>query len=96
MERVESLVDERQRVVAGLAESWMERSRRPRPTSSGCPWGRMRRSLREFAAGQALSVRGFAGEGVRVTVGESRGQHPVPGICAGTFKGSALSWANRQ
>jgi histidinol-phosphate aminotransferase len=72
LERVEELVQERDRVVAGLAEIgwsfpdthanfvWLDYSEGPEDAAD----------FAEAAAGVALSVRAFPGEGVRVSIGE--------------------------
>ena len=59
VEKVQSLVDERTRVVDGLG-SWDGRFRRPRATSCGWPWGRGPQEFSRLAEEHALSVRAFA------------------------------------
>lgn len=68
-ERVDSLVAERDRVSAALAEAgWTI------PEAQGnfvwLPLGEQTADFAEAAGRQALAVRGFPGEGVRVTIGE--------------------------
>ncbi|WP_159612738.1 histidinol-phosphate transaminase [Glutamicibacter sp. JC586] len=69
LERVESLVQERQRVVAALADQgWNLPS-----TQANFVWLPLGKRTAEFverANERALSVRGFANEGVRVSIGE--------------------------
>ena len=72
LERVESLVQERERVVAALtAQGW------ELPESqANFVWLGLGERAAEFAAlagERALSVRAFAGEGVRVSIGEVEG-----------------------
>lgn len=69
VERVQSLVDERDRVTRGLSElGWSV------PDAQGnFVWLKLGDATPEFAelaASQALSVRAFGTEGVRVTIGE--------------------------
>jgi histidinol-phosphate aminotransferase len=69
VERVQSLVDERDRVTAGLRElGWSV------PDAQGnFVWLELGEATPEFAAvaaSQALSVRAFGTEGVRVSIGE--------------------------
>ena len=68
-ERVDSLVTERQRVSAALAEAGWDI-----PETQGnfvwLPLGESAVDFAEQAGVQALAVRAFAGEGVRVTIGE--------------------------
>lgn len=69
MERVDSLVAERERVVAALKDlGWV-----PPVTQANFVWLPLGEKTMEFtglAEERALSVRGFAGEGVRVSIGE--------------------------
>ncbi len=70
LERVDALVAERERLVAGLsAHGWRL------PEAQGnfvwFPVGRRTPELVAAAERVGLSVRAFAGEGVRVTVGEA-------------------------
>lgn len=69
MARVDSIVEERERVVAALRElGWNI------PTTQAnfvwLPLGEKATEFVELAEQRALSVRGFAGEGVRVSIGE--------------------------
>lgn len=69
MARVDSLVEERERVVAALSElGWKI------PTTQAnfvwLPLGEQSMEFVQLAEARALSVRGFAGEGVRVSIGE--------------------------
>lgn len=81
MERVQSLIFERERVVAGLrALGW------PVPEAQGnfC-WLNFGDDSLEFAAlaeAEGLSVRTFAGEGVRVSIGEVEANSRFLEICA--------------
>ncbi|MGR6901794.1 histidinol-phosphate transaminase [Glutamicibacter sp. BSL13] len=69
MARVDSLVEERERVVAGLKElGWKIPA-----TEANFVWLPLGEQTMQFVAlaeERALSVRGFAGEGVRVSIGE--------------------------
>ncbi|RZU62950.1 histidinol-phosphate transaminase [Zhihengliuella halotolerans] len=79
-ERVESLVQERRRVVAGLAELGWEI-----PEAQGnFVWLKLGEAAADFAAyaaTHALSVRAFAGEGVRVSIGEPEANSRFLEIC---------------
>ncbi|NKX55678.1 histidinol-phosphate transaminase [Arthrobacter mobilis] len=81
LERVQSLVDERERVVAGLRELGWEF-----PETQGnfvwLPLGARAEEFAEFAGRQALSVRAFAGEGVRVSIGEVEANSRFLELCA--------------
>ncbi|MBC3843244.1 histidinol-phosphate transaminase [Streptacidiphilus sp. 4-A2] len=70
LERVEALVGERARVVAGLlAQGWA-----PAETQANFVWLSLGERTMDFAAACAeagVIVRPFAGEGVRVTIGET-------------------------
>lgn len=69
MERVDTVVSERQRVVQGLTEAgW----RIPQTEANfvWLPLGERTPAFLAAAEAQALSVRGFGTEGVRVTIGE--------------------------
>ena len=69
LERVQVVVDERERVAAALAEAGWDL-----PSSQAnfvwMPLGERTQAFAEAAQAQALSVRAFAGEGVRVSIGE--------------------------
>ena len=69
LERVQVVVDERERVAAALAEAGGDL-----PSSQAnfvwMPLGERTQAFAEAAQAQALSVRAFAGEGVRVSIGE--------------------------
>nr|WP_150110000.1 histidinol-phosphate transaminase [Arthrobacter crystallopoietes] len=90
MERVQSLVDERERVVAGLKDlGWKF------PESQGnfvwLPLGDDAQDFAEFAGTQALSVRAFPGEGVRVSIGEVEANTRFLALCASYPKGPGAS-----
>ncbi|MCU1531566.1 MAG: aminotransferase class I/II-fold pyridoxal phosphate-dependent enzyme [Arthrobacter sp.] len=81
VERVQSLVDERDRVTAGLRElGWFV------PEAQGnFVWLNLGADSAEFAAlagERALSVRAFGDEGVRVSVGESEANTRFLELCA--------------
>lgn len=85
VERVQSLVDERERVVAGLrALNWFV------PQSQGnFVWLNFGADSEEFAAlagREALSVRAFKGEGVRVSIGEVEANSRFLDLCANYTK----------
>ncbi len=85
VERVQSLVDERDRVTAGLAElGWLV------PEAQGnFVWlalGANSAEFAELAAIQALSVRAFGDEGVRVTIGEVEANSRFLRLCANYTK----------
>ncbi|MFD1212202.1 histidinol-phosphate transaminase [Arthrobacter sp. GCM10027362] len=89
-ERVQGLVDERERVVAGLKElGWKI------PESQGnfvwLPLGDRAQEFAEFAGRQALSVRAFDGEGVRVSIGEAEANTRFLQLCAAYAKVQAVS-----
>ena len=69
LERVQIVVDERERVAAALAEAGWDL-----PSSQAnfvwLPLGERTQAFAEAAQARALSVRAFAGEGVRVSIGE--------------------------
>ena len=69
LERVEAIVAERDRVVGGAAEQGWSIPE-PRATSCGCPLGERTAELVAAAEEAGITVRPFAGEGVRVTIGE--------------------------
>lgn len=80
-ERVQGLVDERSRVVAGLQElGWKV------PQAEGnFVWLKLGENTPEFAAlaeGQALSVRAFGNEGIRVSIGETEANSRFLALCA--------------
>ncbi|WP_258803964.1 histidinol-phosphate transaminase [Pseudarthrobacter sp. NS4] len=81
VERVQTLVDERSRVTAGLRElGWAV------PEAQGnFVWldlGADSAGFAELAGAQALSVRAFPGEGVRVSIGESEANTRFLQVCA--------------
>lgn len=69
MERVRHLVSERERVVAALTEQgwWIPQTR---ANFIWLPLGEKAADFAALAEAHALSVRAFAGEGVRVSIGE--------------------------
>ncbi|WP_309081605.1 histidinol-phosphate transaminase [Zhihengliuella sp.] len=78
--RVDSLVAERERVVAGLQEIGWEIP----TTQANFVWlnlGEHAVDFAEYAGRHALSVRAFAGEGVRVSVGEVEANTRFLDIC---------------
>ena len=80
VERVQTLVDERERVVAGLRElGWFV------PDAQGnFVWLNLGEATQEFAAvagAQALSVRAFGSEGVRVSIGEREANSRFLEVC---------------
>ncbi len=85
VERVQSLVDERDRVTAGLRDlGWFV------PEAQGnFVWLNLGEHSGEFAAlaaEKALSVRAFANEGVRVSIGEVEANTRFLELCAGYTK----------
>jgi histidinol-phosphate aminotransferase len=81
VERVQSLVDERDRVTAGLRElGWFV------PEAQGnFVWLNLGENSAEFAAlaaERALSVRAFGNEGVRVSIGETEANTRFLELCA--------------
>jgi histidinol-phosphate aminotransferase len=81
VERVQTLVDERARVTAGLRDlGWAV------PDAQGnFVWldlGADSSQFAELAGAQALSVRAFPGEGVRVSVGEQEANTRFLQLCA--------------
>ena len=69
MDRVRTIVAERDRVAAGLTASGL----RPAQTEANFVWLRLGDRATDFTAGcdeVGLAVRPFAGEGVRITIGE--------------------------
>ena len=81
VERVQTLVDERTRVMAGLRDlGWAV------PEAQGnFVWlnlGGDSTGFAEFAGAQALSVRAFAGDGVRVSIGEEEANSRFLRLCA--------------
>ena len=80
-ERVQGIVDERQRVLAGLRTlGW------PVPEAEGnFVWLDLGGNTQDFAARaaeRALSVRAFGSEGVRVTIGEAEANTRFLDLCA--------------
>jgi histidinol-phosphate aminotransferase len=85
VERVQRLVDERERVTAGLRSlRWSV------PDAQGnFVWldlGADSTGFAELAAAQALSVRAFPGEGVRVSIGEEDANTRFLALCANYTK----------
>jgi histidinol-phosphate aminotransferase len=85
VERVQSLVDERDRVTAGLRElGWFV------PEAQGnFVWLNLGEDSAEFAglaAERALSVRAFGNEGVRVSIGEVEANTRFLELCASYTK----------
>ncbi|MFF1383682.1 histidinol-phosphate transaminase [Arthrobacter sp. NPDC058288] len=85
VERVQSLVDERDRVTAGLRElGWFV------PDAQGnFVWLNLGENSAEFAAlagERALSVRAFGNEGVRVSIGEEEANTRFLELCANYTK----------
>lgn len=85
VERVQSIVDERDRVTAGLRSlGWFV------PEAEGnFVWLNLGENSGEFAAlagEQALSVRAFGNEGVRVSIGEVEANTRFLELCAGYTK----------
>ena len=81
VERVQSVVDERERVTAGLRNlGWAV------PDAQGnFVWldlGEHSAGFAELAGAQALSVRAFPGEGVRVSIGEVEANTRFLRLCA--------------
>jgi len=90
VERVQSLVDERERVVAGLTDlGW--KIPEAQANFVWLPLGADSQDFAEFAGTQALSVRAFPGEGVRVTVGEVEANTRFLALCANYAKGPGVS-----
>lgn len=82
VERVQGLVDERERVVAGLRKlGWFVPD-----AQRNFVWlnlGEHSAGFAELAGEHALSVRAFANEGVRVSIGEVEANTRFLEICAG-------------
>ncbi|ADX74940.1 aminotransferase class I/II-fold pyridoxal phosphate-dependent enzyme [Pseudarthrobacter phenanthrenivorans] len=90
VERVQSIVDERERVTAGLRSlGWFV------PDAQGnFVWlglGADSAEFAELAASKALSVRAFPGEGVRVSIGEAEANSRFLQLCATYTKGRIRS-----
>ncbi|MBD8042528.1 histidinol-phosphate transaminase [Arthrobacter sp. Sa2BUA2] len=90
VERIQELVDERTRVVAGLKDLGWEI-----PQAEGnFVWLSLGENTPEFAAlaeQQALSVRAFGTEGIRVSIGEAEANSRFLALCATYTKGPRLS-----
>ena len=82
LERVEALVAERDRVVAGAAPSRAGTSPTRRATSSGSPLGERTADFAAAADEAGIMVRPFAGEGARVTIGEPAGNDVLLEVAA--------------
>ncbi|GLB66389.1 histidinol-phosphate transaminase [Arthrobacter mangrovi] len=90
VERVQSLVDERERVVAGLKDlGW--KIPETHANFVWLPLGADSQDFAEFAGTQALSVRAFPGEGVRVSIGEVEANTRFLALCANYTKGPGVS-----
>lgn len=80
-ERVQQVVDERERVLAGLAElGWQYPE-----TQANFVWlplGEHSQAFSELCDAQALSVRRFGSEGVRVSFGEAEANTRLLELCA--------------
>ena len=90
VERVQALVAERTRVVKGLEElGWTI------PQAEGnFVWLSLGENTPEFAVlaeQQALAVRAFGNEGIRVTIGEPEANNRFLGLCATYTKGPGVS-----
>lgn len=83
--RVQSIVDERERVVAGLAALGWDV-----PEAQGnfvwLPLGAKTQEFAALAGEHGLSVRAFGDEGVRVSIGEVDGNSRILEICASYTK----------
>ncbi|HEY8295786.1 MAG TPA: histidinol-phosphate transaminase [Micrococcaceae bacterium] len=90
VERVQSLVDERDRVTAGLRDQgW-----RIPDAQGNFVWLPLGAESTEFAAlaeERALSVRAFANDGVRVSIGEVEANTRFLALCAEYTKGQHTS-----
>jgi len=81
LERVEAIVAERERVVAGLAgQGWQL------PEAQGnfvwLPLGEAAADFAAMAESAGITVRPFAGDGVRVSVGEPEANDVLLGVAA--------------
>ncbi|GAA5226500.1 histidinol-phosphate transaminase [Paeniglutamicibacter antarcticus] len=90
VERVQIIVDERTRVVDGLRDlGWNI------PVSDGnfvwLPLGERTAEFAELASEQALALRAFGSEGIRVTIGEVEANTRFLELCRNYPKGSLLS-----
>lgn len=87
VERVQRIVDERTRVVSALVEAGWNI-----PATEGnfvwLPLGEKTAEFMALADEHALSVRGFAGEGVRVSIGEVEANTRFIDLCRNYPKGS--------
>lgn len=90
VERVQRLVDERTRVLAGLRDlGW-----RVPDAQGNFVWlglGAESARFAELAGERALSVRAFPGEGVRVSIGEEDANTRFLGLCADYTKATERS-----
>lgn len=90
VERIQGLVAERTRVVEGLKDlGW-----RIPEAQGNFVWLDLGENTREFAAlaeQQALAVRAFGTEGVRVTIGEEEANTRFLALCATYTKGPRVS-----
>lgn len=90
VERIQGLVAERSRVVAGLKElGW-----RIPDAQGNFVWLELGENTPEFAAlaeQQALAVRAFGTEGIRVTIGEEEANTRFLALCATYTKGPRVS-----
>ena len=88
--RVQLIVAERDRVVAGLIASGLH----PADTEANFVWLRLGDRTIDFATGcdgVGLSVRPFAGEGVRLTIGERAANDRLLEFADGWAKRAAIS-----
>ena len=77
LERVDALVAERDRVVAGIRDGRLGRARTRRATSCGSALGERTADFAAAADELGIVVRPFAGEGARVTIGETEANDRV-------------------
>jgi histidinol-phosphate aminotransferase len=85
LQRVTSLVDERERLTAGLAAAGFTVP----ASQANFVWLRLGAATADFAAeceAQGVSVRAFAGEGVRITAAEAEATDRVLAVAADWFK----------
>jgi histidinol-phosphate aminotransferase len=90
VERVQKLVDERDRVTSGLRKlGWTIPD--PQGNFVWLALGAESAAFAELAGSRALSVRAFGGEGVRVSIGEPDANTRFLELCADYTKGPATS-----
>lgn len=88
-ERVQQIVEERQRVTTALADAGWQIPE----TQGNFVWLPLGEAAADFAAAagaQALAVRAFAGEGVRVTIGEPEANDRFIALCR-TYSGTGAA-----